>query len=71
MNDPIIVYSAISIPNNNPAINDSNTGTIYKNGDIHLPSARYEDIYFSIDFESYGSGPNGEVLWKFKNLKLK
>ena len=47
-----------------------NIGTVESNLDIHMPSLNYQSLKGNknlwADFEYYGQGSNGELLWKLK-----
>lgn len=51
---------------------DSASGTVTSNLDIHMPSLNYQTLLGTqniwADFEYYGTGPNGEMLWKLKDF---
>jgi len=46
-------------------------GTVNSDLDIHMPSLNYQTLFGTqsiwVDFEYYGTGPNGELLWKLKD----
>ncbi len=49
----------------------SEAGTVLSNLDIHMPSLDYQTLLGTqniwVDFEYYGEGSNGELLWKLKD----
>ncbi len=58
---------------NSPAIVDDNNGTYISETQIHLPSVNYRSLdgnqIISIDLSFYGTGPNGEKLWKIDSFQ--
>ncbi len=47
-------------------------GVISDNLNIHVPFLEFQSSFgtlsFWVDLDYYGTGPNGEVLWKLKNV---
>ncbi len=55
----------------NPVCTSVEAGTVNSDLDIHMPSLNYQTLFGTqniwVDFEYYGKGSNGELLWKLKD----
>ncbi len=66
-----VYFDDIKISTGTTSCTSAEAGTISANLDVHMPSLDYQGIFGKqnlwVDFEYYGEGSNGELLWKLKD----